>query len=56
MAHLGDPVRRRGAMSRWLPLSTEQKGIVGAFAVRPYRTTNQQRDDAALVRHLPAAH
>jgi hypothetical protein len=36
-------------------LSTERKGTVGAFVVRPYRTTDQQRDCAALVCHLPAA-
>jgi hypothetical protein len=37
-------------------LRAEQKGTVDAFMVRPYRTTNQQRDYAALVCHLPAPH
>src|SRR4051794_23170873 len=37
-------------------LRTEQVAAVEAFMARPYRTTNQQRDYAALVCHLPAAH
>jgi hypothetical protein len=37
-------------------LLAEQKGTVTAFMGRPYWTTNQQRDYAALVCHLPAAH
>src|SRR3954471_3435413 len=37
-------------------LRTEQVAAVDAFIARPYRTTNQQRDYAALVCHLPAAH
>jgi hypothetical protein len=34
-------------------LLAEQKGTVDAFVVRPYRTTDQQRDYASLVCHLP---
>jgi len=47
-----------GAMSarQARTLLAEQTGTVDAFMVRPYRTTNQQRDYAALVCHLPAAH
>jgi hypothetical protein len=37
-------------------LRAEQVAAVGAFMARPYRTTNRQRDYAALVCHLPAAH
>jgi hypothetical protein len=37
-------------------LRAEQTAAVDAFMARPYRTTNQQRDYAALVCHLPAAH
>jgi hypothetical protein len=37
-------------------LLSEQEGTVDAFVRRPYRTTNQQRDYAALVCHLPAPH
>jgi hypothetical protein len=37
-------------------LLSEQRGTVDAFMARPYRTTNQQRDYAALVCHLPAPH
>jgi hypothetical protein len=37
-------------------LRAEQAAAVDAFMARPYRTTNQQRDYAALVCHLPAAH
>jgi hypothetical protein len=37
-------------------LLAEQKGMVDVFMVGPYRTTNQQRDYAALVCHLPVAH
>jgi hypothetical protein len=39
-----------------VPLLAEHKGTADAVMVRPYRTTNQQRDHAALVCHLPAAH
>jgi hypothetical protein len=47
-----------GAMSarQARTLLAEQKGTVDAFMRRPYRTTNQQRDYATLVCHLPAAH
>src|SRR3954447_22784300 len=47
-----------GAMSarQARTLLAEQRGTVGAFMRRPYRTTNQQRDYATLVCHLPAAH
>jgi hypothetical protein len=37
-------------------LLVEQTAGVDAFMRRPYRTTNQQRDYAALVCHLPAVH
>ena len=37
-------------------LLAEQTGTVDAFMARPYRTTDQQRDYAALVCHLPAPH
>jgi hypothetical protein len=37
-------------------LLSEQTAGVDAFMRRPYRTTNQQRDYAALVCHLPARH
>ena len=37
-------------------LLDEQAGTVDAFMARPYRTTDQQRDYAALVCHLPAPH
>jgi hypothetical protein len=49
---------RIGAMSarQARTLYAEQAGTVDAFMARPYRTTNQQRDYAALVCHLPAAH
>jgi hypothetical protein len=49
---------RIGAMSarQARTLYAEQAGTVDAFIARPYRTTNQQRDYAALVCHLPAAH
>jgi hypothetical protein len=49
---------RLGAMSprQARTLLAEQKGTVDAFVIRPYRTTNQQRDYASLVCHLPAAH
>jgi hypothetical protein len=47
-----------GAMSprQARTLLAEQRGTIDAFMRRPYRTTNQQRDYAALVCHLPAAH
>jgi hypothetical protein len=49
---------RIGAMSarQARTLYAEQAGTVDVFMARPYRTTNQQRDYAALVCHLPAAH
>src|SRR3954454_441798 len=49
---------RIGAMSarQARTLRAEQVAAVDAFMARPYRTTNQQRDYAALVCHLPAAH
>ena len=49
---------RTGAMSarQARTLYAEQAGTVDAFMARPYRTTNQQRDYATLVCHLPAAH
>jgi hypothetical protein len=37
-------------------LLAEQRGTVDAFMARPYRTTDQQRDYASLVCHLPAPH
>ena len=37
-------------------LLSERSGTVDAFMLRPYRTTDQQRDYAALVCHLPATH
>jgi hypothetical protein len=37
-------------------LLSEQTAGVHAFMLRPYRTTNQQRDYASLVCHLPAVH
>ena len=57
-AERGRRAVRIGAMSprQARTLLAEQKGTVNAFMVRPYRTTNQQRDYAALVCHLPAAH
>jgi hypothetical protein len=47
-----------GAMSarQARTLLSEQRGTVDAFMARPYRTTDQQRDYAALVCHLPAPH
>ena len=49
---------RIGAMSarQARTLLDEQTGTVDAFMARPYRTTDQQRDYAALVCHLPAPH
>jgi hypothetical protein len=49
---------RLGAMSprQAGTLLSEQTAGVDAFMRRPYRTTNQQRDYAALVCHLPARH
>jgi hypothetical protein len=57
-AERGRRAVRIGAMSpgQARTLRAEQKGTVDAFMVRPYRTTNQQRDYAALVCHLPAPH
>jgi hypothetical protein len=54
----GRHAARTGAMSarQAHTLLAEQTGTVDAFMARPYRTTNQQRDYAALVCHLPAAH
>src|SRR3954470_3474907 len=47
-----------GAMSarQARTLLAEQRGTVDAFMRRLYRTTNEQRDYATLVCHLPAAH
>src|SRR3954453_22385505 len=57
-AERGDRAVRIGAVSRrqTRTLLAEQRGTVDAFMIRPYRTTNEQRDYAALVCHLPAAH
>jgi hypothetical protein len=57
-AERGRHAVRIGAMSprQARALLAEQTGTVDAFMRRPYRTTNQQRDYAALVCHLPAAH
>src|SRR4051812_47415769 len=57
-AERGDRAVRNGAVSRRQArtLLAEQRGTVDAFMIRPYRTTNQQRDYATLVCHLPAAH
>src|SRR4051794_27227289 len=57
-AERGRRAVRIGAMSprQARTLLAEQRGTVDAFMRRPYRTTNQQRDYAALVCHLPAAH
>jgi hypothetical protein len=57
-AERGRRATRIGAMSprQARTLLAEQRGTVDAFMRRPYRTTNQQRDYAALVCHLPAAH
>jgi hypothetical protein len=57
-AERGRRAVRIGAMStrQARTLLAEQKGTVDAFMRRPYRTTNQQRDYATLVCHLPAAH
>jgi len=54
----GQRAVRIGAMSRRQArtLLAEQRGTVDAFMRRPYRTTDQQRDYAGLVCHLPAAH
>jgi hypothetical protein len=58
LAERGRRAVRIGAMSprQARTLLTEQKGTVDAFMRRPYRTTDQQRDYAALVCHLPAPH
>jgi hypothetical protein len=58
LAERGRRAVRIGAMSphQARMLLTEQKGTVDAFMRRPYRTTDQQRDYAALVCHLPAPH
>jgi hypothetical protein len=57
-AERGRRAARIGAMSprQARTLLAEQRGTIDAFMRRPYRTTNQQRDYAALVCHLPAAH
>src|SRR3954471_5798009 len=57
-AERGHRAVRIGAMTarQARTLLAEQKGTVDAFMRRPYRTTNQQRDYATLVCHLPAAH
>ena len=57
-AERGRRAVRIGAMSprQARTLLAEQKGTVDAFMIRPYRTTDQQRDYAALVCHLPAPH
>lgn len=58
LAERGRRAVRIGAMSprQARTLLAEQRGTVDAFMRRPYRTTHQQRDYAALVCHLPAAH
>ena len=58
LAERGRHAVRIGAMSprQARTLLAEQRGTVDAFMLRPYRTTDQQRDYAALVCHLPAAH
>jgi hypothetical protein len=58
LAERGRHAVRSGAMSarQASTLLAEQRGTVDAFMARPYRTTDQQRDYAALVCHLPAAH
>ena len=57
-AERGRRAVRIGAMSarQARTLLDEQAGTVDAFMARPYRTTDQQRDYAALVCHLPAPH
>jgi hypothetical protein len=57
-AERGRRAVRIGAMSprQARTLLAEQRGTVDAFTRRPYRTTNQQRDYAALVCHLSPAH
>jgi len=57
-AERGRRAVRSGAMSprQARTLLSEQTGAVDAFMRRPYRTTDQQRDYAALVCHLPAPH
>jgi len=57
-AERGHRAVRIGAMSarQARTLLDEQAGTVDAFMARPYRTTDQQRDYAALVCHLPAPH
>jgi len=57
-AERGQRAVRIGAMSarQARSLLDEQTGTVDAFMRRPYRTTDQQRDYAALVCHLPAPH
>jgi hypothetical protein len=57
-AERGRRAVRIGAMSprQARTLLSEQTGTVDAFMRRPYRTTDQQRDYAALVCHLPAPH
>jgi len=57
-AERGRRAVRIGAMSagQARTLLDEQTGTVDAFMRRPYRTTDQQRDYAELVCHLPAPH
>jgi hypothetical protein len=58
LAGRGRRAVRLGAMSphQARTLLSEQTAGVDAFMRRPYRTTDQQRDYAALVCHLPAPH
>jgi hypothetical protein len=58
LAERGRHAVRIGAMSarQARTLLAEQRGTVDAFMARPYRTTDQQRDYATLVCHLPAPH
>jgi hypothetical protein len=58
LADRGRHAVRIGAMSprQARTLLSEQTGTVDAFMRRPYRTTDQQRDYATLVCHLPAPH
>jgi hypothetical protein len=58
-AHATDSHAPKGARGDWLPpdeWAMSQWLPVDAFMVRPYRTTDQQRDYASLVCHLPAPH
>jgi hypothetical protein len=58
LAARGARAVRIGAMSprQARTLLSEQTAGADAFMRRPYRTTNQQRDYASLVCHLPAVH